>query len=75
VTRSQITDIGRPIFGRPCVRDADTATETKLRDESASLGVERSGEFYLDYDGFATVPLTETVQPIGKIFKRSPSTT
>jgi len=51
--------------------DADTATETKLRDESASLGVERSGEFDLDYDGFATVPLSETVQPIGKIFKRS----
>jgi hypothetical protein len=43
--------------------DADTATETKLRDESASLGVERSGEFGLDYDGFATVPFTETVQP------------
>jgi hypothetical protein len=51
--------------------DVDTATETKLRDESASLGVERSGEFDLDCDGFATVPLTETVQPIGKIFKRS----
>jgi hypothetical protein len=41
------------------------------RDESASVGVERSGEFDLDYDGFATMPLTETVQPIGKIFKRS----
>jgi hypothetical protein len=26
---------------------------------------------YLDYDLFAMVPLTETVQPIGKIFKRS----
>jgi hypothetical protein len=51
--------------------DADTTTETKSRDESASLGVERSGEFDLDYDGFAMVPLTETVQPIGKIFKRS----
>ncbi len=49
----------------------DTATETKPRDGSASLGVERSGEFDLDSDGFAMVPLTETVQPIGKIFKRS----
>jgi hypothetical protein len=46
-------------------------TATKSQDESASLGVERSGEFDLDYDGFAVVPLTETVQPIGKIFKRS----
>ena len=53
-----------------CCGDADTTTETKSRDESASLGVERSGEFDLDYDGFAMVPLTETVQPIGKIFKR-----
>jgi hypothetical protein len=35
------------------------------------LRVERSGEFDLDYDRFAMVPLTETVQPIGKIFKRS----
>jgi hypothetical protein len=51
--------------------DADTRTETKSRDESASLGIERSGEFDLDYDGFAMMPLTETVQPIGKIFKRS----
>jgi hypothetical protein len=31
----------------------------------------RSGDFDLDCDGFAMVPLTETVQPIGTIFERS----
>jgi hypothetical protein len=30
-----------------------------------------SGEFDLDCDRLAAVPLTETVQPIGKIFERS----
>jgi hypothetical protein len=39
----------------------DTVTETKPRDGSASLGVERSGEFDLDCDEFAMVSLTETV--------------
>jgi len=47
---------------------ADTATES--RDKSASLGVERSGEFNLDCDRLAVVPLTATVQAIGKISER-----
>jgi hypothetical protein len=46
------------------------ATETKSRDESASLRVERSGEFDRDCDRLAVVPLAETVQAIGKIFER-----
>jgi hypothetical protein len=63
--------LGGLYLDRPSLWCGDTDTATKSRDESASLGVERSGEFDLDYDGFAMMPLTETVQPIGKMFKRS----
>jgi hypothetical protein len=56
--------IGRPLW---C---GDTDTATKSRDESASLGVGRNGEFDLDSDRLAVVPLTETVQAIGEIFER-----
>ena len=35
-----------------------------------SLGVGGNGEFDLDCDRLAVVPLTETVQAIGEIFER-----
>jgi len=50
---------------------ANTATATKLRDEPASLDVGRSGEFHLDCNRFAVVPLIQIAQAIGKIFERS----
>src|SRR3984893_12481901 len=62
--RTQVR-IGRPFW----CGGADTAT--KSRDKSASLCVERRSKFNLDCDRLAVVPLTATVQAIGKISERS----
>jgi hypothetical protein len=48
---------------------ADTAT--KPREEAASPGIWRSGEFDLDCDRFAVVPFIQIAQAIGKIFECS----
>ena len=47
------------------------ALAPNLNSHPALPGVGGSGEFDLDCDRLAAVPLTETVQPIGKIFERS----
>jgi hypothetical protein len=44
---------------------------TQSGDESASLDIGCSGKFDLDCDRLTVVPLTKTVQTIGKILERS----